>query len=104
MAKQKMVRVLAVTSFEGVRKGDEAVVAMTPRLKGIIATGYLRVVEDVGEIPGGPSTDSSRGSGGGAPGADVRVSGSGESSEDPDAGGYRTASVLDPYLSEVAGE
>lgn len=43
------VNVIAIVSFEGVRKDDVAAVDMTPRLKALIASGYLKVT---GELEG----------------------------------------------------
>lgn len=49
------VKVIAVVSFEGVRVGDIAVTDMTPRLKALVAKGYMKITEldgYDGTIPG----------------------------------------------------
>lgn len=80
----KKVRVVAVASFENVRKGDEAEVVLTPRLKGIIANGYLKVVSD-GESSDRFSSNSSGDVGSSEAGADDRVPTGPEQGEDSDA-------------------
>jgi hypothetical protein len=80
----KKVRVVAVASFENVRKGDEAEVVLTPRLKGIIANGYLKVVGD-GESSDRFSSNSSGDVGSSEAGADDRIPTGPEQSEDSDA-------------------
>ena len=66
------VNVIAVVSFEGVRVGDVAAVDMTPRLKGLIASGYLKVDGELegydGTFDPGPVADPQSGEGGGAVG------------------------------------
>lgn len=81
----KKIRVVAEVSFEGIRKGDEAAVAVTPRLKALIARGYLKVVSD-GSDTSGLGSDSSGNDGGSEAGADDGIKAGAESGEDSDSG------------------
>lgn len=71
---KKKVQVLAVVSFENVRKGDLGTVDRTPRIEGLLKIGYLREVEDVGTLPHRPGTDQSGESGGSEAGTGGGVS------------------------------
>lgn len=79
------VRVLAVASFENVRKGDTGLVDLTPRISGIIKAGYLRVVEDV-PLPAGPSGGKGRKPRSSEAGTSSGRPASLEPIEDPDSG------------------
>lgn len=88
------ITVMAVVSFENVRKGDMGTVDLTGRIKALLDRGYLREVETVGEIPSGPG-GSSEGSEGSSPKrvgrrrtADV------EPSEDSDSGEHGETEVV----------
>lgn len=78
------VRVIAVASFENIRKGDEGLVDLTPRIKAIIKTGYLRVVEDV-PLPDRPRGRKSSEQGSSKAGAADRRTADVEPGADPDA-------------------
>lgn len=97
------VNVIAVTSFEAVRKGDQTTVELTPRIKGLIALGYLRTVEDV-PLPDRPSGDTGSDSAGRSKRADRRSKSGDEPRENPDAGGLGTAEIVDPSEPESVGE
>lgn len=81
MTKHKKITVMAVASFEGVRKGDVAEVEKTPRIEGLLKVGYLRKVEDVGTVEHRPGGDPSSVSGSGDPGTDGWLSARDEPSE-----------------------
>jgi hypothetical protein len=85
MSRYKKVHVMAVVSFDNVRKGDSGTVELTPRIQGIINSGYLKEVEDV-SLPDRPSTDQSSDSGSGSTGTDDGGPAGSEPSEDLDAG------------------
>lgn len=87
------VRVLAVASFENVRKGDMGLVDLTPRIKGIIESGYLRVVEDV-PLPAGQSGGKSRKPRGSEAGVDGGWQASPEPIEDSDSGEHWEAPIV----------
>jgi len=79
-----------MVSFEAVRRGDEGTVELTPRIKSLIASGYLRTIEDVelphGKRAAGPVRDSA-GDSGSSDSGDLDGSEAGsEPSEDSDAG------------------
>jgi hypothetical protein len=83
--KHKRITVYAVTSFEGVRKGDLAEVELTPRIEGILRTGYLRRVENIGASIDRPSADQGGESGSSDSGADDGIPVGDEPSEGSDA-------------------
>lgn len=94
------IKVMAVVSFEQVRKGDIGEVEYTPRIKALISMGYLRRVDDV-RLPSGPVPDKSRisrsskaGNGGGVPGSN-------ESGEDTGPGGHGPVEVIDQVSPET---
>lgn len=92
------VNVIAIVSFEGVRVGDVAAVDMTPRLKGLIASGYLKVVGELegydGTFPTGPDADEESGAGGSYGGGAYGVSDSGEPGEGARPRRHRKATVV----------
>jgi len=79
-----------MVSFEAVRRGDEGIVDLTSRIKSLIASGYLRTIEDV-ELPRGkratgprrdPSSDQGSGDAGDLDGGEAGL----EPGEGTDAG------------------
>lgn len=81
---RKKVQVVAVVSFENIRKNDVGKVDLTPRIKALIDRGYLRMVEDV-SLPDRPSADQSSEQGGSEAGVGDRGAASSEPVANPDA-------------------
>lgn len=88
------MKVKAVVSFEAVRRGDVAEVDPTDRIKALIASGYLKVVED-GAVQDRPRKRASRKRASSSAGDAGRREDGAEQSEDPGSGGHGETEGVD---------
>lgn len=95
------IKVMAVVSFEQVRKGDVGDVEYTPRIKALISMGYLRRVEDVGTLPDRQDRNQKGSRAGRKTGNGDRIPGGSEPGEDTGSGGHGTVEVINPVGPET---
>ena len=88
------LKVEAILSFEGVRKGDVAELEETDRLRALISAGYLKVV-GYGESEDRPRSNPRRKSRSRDSGADGRSPAGDEPSEDSGSGGHGETESVD---------